>query len=129
MAGIGRIVLGVICLLLGVAFALTIIGVLFGVFLLFVGLILLGSGTSARSHEARMIAQQQQTNYLLQQQLAMQASAPPTAYPMGPPAADYSSGPPPGAPPAERYCPVCGQGNARSAGFCQRCGRALPPPP
>lgn len=30
---------------------------------------------------------------------------------------------------AERYCPVCGQGNSRSSAFCVRCGRPLPPPP
>ncbi len=30
---------------------------------------------------------------------------------------------------AERYCPVCGGVNPRAARFCNRCGRALPPPP
>lgn len=29
----------------------------------------------------------------------------------------------------ERYCPACGQGNARLFAFCVNCGRALPPPP
>ena len=31
-------------------------------------------------------------------------------------------------PPADRYCPVCGAGNARVSAFCSRCGKPLPPP-
>ena len=35
--------------------------------------------------------------------------------------------PPSGANPgSERYCPACGAGNLRAAGFCQRCGKPLP---
>jgi hypothetical protein len=29
----------------------------------------------------------------------------------------------------ERFCPSCGQANARASAFCVKCGRALPPPP
>jgi hypothetical protein len=28
-----------------------------------------------------------------------------------------------------RYCPSCGMGNMRAAGFCQKCGKPLPSPP
>lgn len=37
--------------------------------------------------------------------------------------------PPPAPAPgvAERFCPSCGAGNARTAGFCAKCGKALPP--
>ncbi len=40
-----------------------------------------------------------------------------------------SSTPPPApaAGAAERFCPSCGAGNARSAGFCAKCGKPLPP--
>lgn len=30
---------------------------------------------------------------------------------------------------AERFCPFCGQANAVEYGFCQRCGKGLPPAP
>jgi hypothetical protein len=30
---------------------------------------------------------------------------------------------------ADRYCPSCSGGNARSAEFCDQCGQPLPPPP
>ena len=30
---------------------------------------------------------------------------------------------------SERFCPSCGQTNARASAFCVKCGRALPPPP
>lgn len=36
--------------------------------------------------------------------------------------------PPPPTPAAERYCQSCGMGNARTAAFCQKCGKPLPPP-
>lgn len=50
----------------------------------------------------------------------------------------YSVPPPPGSAPGvwqpspnppERFCPVCGKGNANASSFCDRCGRRLPPPP
>lgn len=41
----------------------------------------------------------------------------PVTYPAGAPAA----------PTAERYCPACGAPNSRSATFCAKCGRPLPP--
>ncbi len=110
--------LGVLFLLGGIVFLLTIIGFLFGVLLLIVGIVLIASGLSAREDTARIEQQQRQTNYLLQQQIAMNA-AHPTAYA---PAAPIPTS-------AERYCPSCGQGNSRSAAFCQRCGKPLPPPP
>ncbi len=28
---------------------------------------------------------------------------------------------------AERFCPACGAGNAKAAGFCAKCGKPLPP--
>jgi hypothetical protein len=56
------------------------------------------------------------------------AGPPPASAPSGP----YAASPPPGAgettpPVSERYCPACGAGNARVAGFCQKCGAPLPP--
>ncbi|MFI5413648.1 MAG: zinc-ribbon domain-containing protein [Candidatus Lutacidiplasmatales archaeon] len=31
-------------------------------------------------------------------------------------------------PPGTRFCPECGRSNASDAGFCQRCGKPMPPP-
>ncbi len=125
MAGTARIVFGVLFLLLGLFFFITIVGFILGIFFLLVGVLLLASGASARSDYERIQAQQVQTNYLLQQQLqaqlqanAMQAARPPAA----------ASAAPGTAPLPERYCPACGGGNSRSAAFCQRCGKPLPPP-
>jgi hypothetical protein len=30
---------------------------------------------------------------------------------------------------APRYCPICGQSDARESADCVRCGKPLPPPP
>ena len=112
MAGTARIVIGALIVLLGLAFILSIFGFLLGLLLLLAGLILIGSGSGARN-------QQRRVDFLYEERMRAAASG-------------Y---PPPGAPPVggfgapARYCPVCGQANAREAQFCQRCGRALPPPP
>ncbi len=125
MAGVARIVIGTLLVLLGLVLLLTILGVLFGIFFLLVGIVLIASGVSARGDAERMHRQQEQTNLLLQQQMqltAMQANRgaylPTQAQPP----------PPPPAPAAEKYCPACGQGNARASAFCSRCGKPLPPP-
>ena len=34
----------------------------------------------------------------------------------------------PVAPAGSRFCPACGQANAPTAGFCNRCGKPMPPP-
>ena len=135
MAGIVRIVLGVLFLLAGLIFLLTIIGFLIGIVAIIIGVVLLASGSSARGDTRRLEMQQQQTNYLLQQQMqlsAMQANR--QAYPPPQPPYQPANAPPPPSPPssptsAERYCPSCGGGNARAAAFCQKCGKPLPPPP
>lgn len=53
-------------------------------------------------------------------------------YRMGP-ASTQPIPPPPVPPPptqaAERYCPSCGGGNARSSAFCESCGKPLPARP
>lgn len=114
MAGILRMIFGLLFLLAGLFFILTIFGFLFGLVLLLIGVALLVSGVSARSDAERLQQQQQQTNFLLQQQLQLNA------------ALAARGAPAPGS--AERYCPYCGQGNLRAATFCQRCGKPLPPP-
>lgn len=125
MAGVVRIAFGVLFLIAGVFFLLSIFGFILGLVLLLIGIVLLASGMSASNDAERMRAQQEQTNRLLAQQLQMSA-----AIAARPAPAPYAPTAPPSAPMfADRYCPACGQGNARSAGFCQRCGRPLPPPP
>ncbi len=57
----------------------------------------------------------------VQQLVANSVGHPPVPSPPAP------SGPAPDA--EKRYCPACGQENARASAFCARCGRALPPPP
>ena len=44
------------------------------------------------------------------------------------PPASAGGTPTPGAPGPQRYCPACGQPNAASAAFCNRCGKPMPPP-
>lgn len=126
MAGIARIVVGIVFVLISIPFLFILIGII----PLIIGIVLIASGASARGDAERMRQQQAQTNVLLQQQMqlnAMQANrqAPAAAYA---PAASYA---PLAAAPlsSERYCPVCGTGNARAAAFCQKCGKPLPPPP
>jgi zinc ribbon protein len=136
VAGVVRIVLGVLFLLGGLFFLITIIGFFIGILGIVIGVVLLASGASARGDSRRIEEQQRQTNFLLQQQMqlaAMQGNPP--AYSPGYPPAYVAAPPPPyaappaPAPTADRYCPVCGAGNARTAGFCQKCGKPLPPPP
>jgi type II secretory pathway pseudopilin PulG len=137
MAGIVRIVLGILFLLGGLFFLVTIIGFLFGIIGIIIGIVLIASGASARGDSRRIEQQQQQTNLLLQQQ--MQLSAMQGNRPAYPPQPQYGTPPPPQYPlstpptpttiPGERYCPSCGSGNARVAAFCQKCGKPLPPPP
>jgi hypothetical protein len=55
--------------------------------------------------------------------------APAVASPTQAPPSPASSSTVPSTSVAERYCPACGAGNARSAGFCQKCGALLPPSP
>ncbi len=45
-----------------------------------------------------------------------------------PPKAGGSAATGPGAQGSSRYCPVCGTANIASAGFCNRCGKPMPPP-
>jgi hypothetical protein len=45
--------------------------------------------------------------------------------PQSPPPAQ--AGPSPSG--SERFCPLCGQSNARTSAFCVKCGKPLPPPP
>jgi septal ring-binding cell division protein DamX len=137
VAGVARIVIGVIFVIIGIPFLLILIGII----PLIIGIVLIASGLSAREDTERMRQQQAQTNVLLQQQMqmtAMQSSRP--AYPQYSPPPQYAHAPPPyagpppsaqppSAPTVEKYCPSCGQGNARVAAFCQRCGKPLPPPP
>jgi hypothetical protein len=56
---------------------------------------------------------------------ATQAVATPTQYPPSRPPSQVG----PSSSMAERYCPACGEGNARTAGSCQRCGAPLLPSP
>jgi hypothetical protein len=48
-----------------------------------------------------------------------------TSRPQSPP--PVQTGPSPSG--SERFCPLCGQGNARTSAFCVKCGRPLPRPP
>ncbi len=124
MAGVVRLVLGVLFLLAGILLILTLVGFILGAILLIIGLVLIASGLSAREDTARLQQQQQQTNFLLQQQLQLnQAMAARTAAPGYSPATPGYGAP---SSTAERFCPYCGQGNLRAASFCQRCGRPLP---
>jgi len=134
MAGVIRIVFGVILLLLGLVFLVTIIGFIVGLFFIIIGIVLIASGASARGDSESMRRQQEQTNLLLQQQMqltAMQVNRAPSQPPYASP---YPYAPPQPPTPsqtvqAERYCPSCGQGNARASAFCAKCGKPLPPPP
>ncbi len=127
MAGIIRIVFGVLFLLAGIFFLLTIFGFLLGLILLILGIILVASGASARGDNERITRQQEQTNLLLQQQIALSAAqANRAAYP---PQYAPIPAPPPAPSAGERFCPVCGQGNLRASAFCAKCGKPLPPPP
>lgn len=141
MAGVARIVIGVLLLIFGILLFFTILGIILGLILIIIGIVLIASGASARGDAERMERQQQQTNLLLQQQMQMNAmqmnrQAVPNQYPGGPPYATaptpYSAPAPGSAPvstiPIERYCPSCGAGNARASAFCQKCGKPLPPP-
>jgi len=127
MAGVVRLVFGILFLLAGIFLLVTVIFLLVGVLFLIIGIILIASGASAREDTQRIVNQQQQTNMLLQQQIQMNAAlAARQSHYVEP---QYG---PPGTQPAalaERYCPACGAGNARVSAFCARCGRPLPPPP
>jgi hypothetical protein len=115
VAGVARIVIGVILVLLGFPFLLLFFS---GIILIIIGIILIASGVSARGDEQRMVAQQNQTNALLQQQMqlnAMQMSRQQSA-PAPPPSL---SGP-------SRYCPYCGAPVAQGYSFCKSCGKAVP---
>lgn len=123
MVGVIRLTLGVILLVLAVFFVLTLVGILLGLIFLVTGLLLIASGLSAREDSQRMEQQQRQTNYLLQQQLAVSAALaarPSPSMAPGPPTVPTSTAG------ADRYCPYCGQGNVRTASFCHRCGKNLP---
>ena len=126
MAGIIRIVFGVLFLLAGIFFLLTIFGFLLGLILLILGIILVASGASARGDNERITRQQEQTNLLLQQQIALWAAqANRAAYP---PQYAPIPAPPPAPSAGEWFRPVCGQGNLRASAFCAKCGKPLPPP-
>ena len=133
MAGVIRIVFGVILLLLGLVFLVTIIGFIVGLFFIIIGIVLIASGASARGDSERMQRQQEQTNLLLQQQMqltAMQVNRAPSQPPYTPsPSHNLSHRLRHRASQADRYCPSCGQGNARASAFCAKCGKPLPPPP
>ena len=124
MAGEGRLVVGFILLIIG---ALSLISPFFFVALLFLilGIVLIIWGFQARENAERIRQAQARPGYLYPgQPIATPGLAYPPTAPLAPP-------PYPNAPgvPAERFCPSCGGANARAAAFCQRCGRALPPPP
>ena len=140
MAGVIRIVFGVIFLLGGLLLLATILLFFLGLFAIVLGIVLLASGVSARGDQSRMREQQAQTNLLLQQQMqlsAIQANrvSPPAPYYQPPqvvtaaPLQSQGYGNPGTAAPADRFCPVCGSGNQRASAFCQKCGKPLPPPP
>lgn len=137
MAGTVRIVLGTLFVLGGLLLILTIIALFLGVFTLVIGVVLIASGSSARREMERMATMMPAPSYPLQPPTYPPGSAPPLsgAYPTPPgypgsPPSSYSPRTGTGSGlPAERFCPVCGAGNTRAAGFCQGCGRPLPPPP
>jgi uncharacterized membrane protein len=122
MAGIARIVIGILLILIGLPFLLLFF---VGLIPIILGIILVASGASARGDEQRMIAQQKQTNLLLQQQLqmnAMQANRAPVArYQVEAP------GPATGASPVagSGFCPYCGFPVAAGTTFCAKCGKPL----
>jgi hypothetical protein len=129
--GIVLLILGILMLIGGIAAAaycsLSILGVCLdypyagaGVLLALVGVILLIVGIVLMVLKGSAPTAPPQPLYA-----APPGQDPPPGY--YPPAAGpvYS---PPAAAPAERYCPACGTGNARAAGFCTRCGKPLPRP-
>lgn len=70
--------------------------------------------------------------------MVLSAPTPATAPPVFSPQPVYGQSPQYVAPPvqpsppraiADRFCPSCGTGAARSATFCNTCGKPLPPPP
>ena len=114
MAGTVRIVVGFILFLIGLPLLILFF---LGLIPMLIGAALIASGFKARDtaklqdsilQEQRRVAMQQQFDHNI---LMMQGR------PLAPPSG------------AERYCPACGGGNIRSAGFCQQCGRPLPLPP
>jgi hypothetical protein len=128
MAGIARIVIGVVLVVIGIPFLLLFF---LGLIFIILGIVLIASGASARGDEQRLLASQQQTNMLLQQQLqmtAMQANRqqviPPEAtYSAQPQGTPQPAAPSPG---AGGFCPYCGAVVAQGYAFCKSCGKAIP---
>jgi hypothetical protein len=127
VAGIARIVIGIILVLIGIPFLLLFfVGLIF----IIIGIVLIASGASARGDEQRLLAQQQQTNMLLQQQLqmtAMQANRPQVILPGAVyPAQPQVASQPTASPGAGSFCPYCGSVVAPGYAFCKSCGKAIP---
>lgn len=107
--------------------------ILVGLLLLVVGVVLaLIPGAASAPTPPTVVYGQQPNPYA--QAAPMYVQRPPQygqPYPMVvPPPPGY--GAPLSPPPvraSERFCPACGTGNMRSAGFCVGCGKALPPFP
>lgn len=122
MAGIARIVVGVILVIIGIATLIFLIGIL----PLIIGIALIAWGLDARRREAAEQRQQQsmaQQTAILQQMAATQAmqshlqAAPLPQFAASQGGTSY----------AERFCPACGAGNLKVSTFCQKCGKPLPP--
>lgn len=129
MVGTIRILLGGLCLLTGAVVIaasvspFNVYGMGYAAFILIVGIFLVLWGIQA------ILAWREARNSQLDSQRMQPGPAwqrPPSALP--PPAPVYYQMHPP-ALPTERFCPMCGQSNARESAYCVRCGRPLPPPP
>jgi len=134
-AGIALLIIGILLLVVGIALAAYCSVSFFGTcldnpyagvggglaalgfILLIIGIVLMVvTGPPAAPVQPAVVYVQQPPPYTQAQPVFAQQ---PTAYVPQPPAPQGT----------ERYCPSCGAGNAKVAGFCTRCGRPLPPPP
>jgi len=136
------VVIGITLFLLGTVIAAVagvsgdLVSAAVGVVLVVLGLMLVSRSGLAMRRGSPRPAQQTQPLAPPQQPSPMNAPAAPASYPPGvafeaPPHSQSPAGPsyvPPPAPGAERFCPSCGSGNTRAAGFCRSCGNPLPPP-
>ena len=124
MNGERRLIFGFLLLVIGPFLMLTdaglILGILFllgGVYLFLTGLV--ASGIPRAVHTWRDLPG-----------LIIPPSPPKALTPVPAASPPTESSPPSTSEPASpgKFCPACGEQNTRSAAFCKKCGKPLPPP-
>jgi ribosomal protein L40E len=124
MQGEKRVIFGLLFVVVGPFLMLTSDGLILGILLILGGLYLLITGFAA----SRVL----RTVHNLRDLLSL-------IVPPNPQTVVVSSSPPsvptesvamtPDTAPSVKYCPDCGAENTRTAAFCKKCGKPLPPPP